>query len=262
MRRRFLLAALAVIALAGCSARPVGPGPDSPGPVGPGTDGGGTVVVLAAASLQEAFTELGAAFESAHPGTTVRLGFGGSADLAAQITQGAPADVFAAAAQANMDQVVAAGLASDPVVLARNRMGIATPPGNPAGIGSLADLARPGVKLALCQPQVPCGFGAAAVFGKAGIHPEPVTWESDVKSVLSKVELGEVDAGLVYVTDVRSAGDKVTGIPIPDTWNAAADYPIARLSAAPNPAGAAAFVDFVLSPTGRAALTRLGFEGP
>lgn len=223
---------------------------------------GGTVTVLAAASLQEAFTTLGQQFEVANPGTTVQFSFGASSALAAQINSGAPADVFASASPTNMEQVMDAGGASASANFVKNVMEIAVPPSNPANITGVVDLAKSTVKVALCQPQVPCGAVAAQVFSNAGITVTPVTLEADVKSTLSKVELNEVDAGVVYVTDVRSAGDQVMGIAIPDDINASTDYPIAALTKAPNAAGAKAFVDFVLSPAGQSVLTAAGFEQP
>ncbi|MEO9221128.1 MAG: molybdate ABC transporter substrate-binding protein [Mycobacteriaceae bacterium] len=222
----------------------------------------GTVTVLAAASLQESFTTLGKQFEAAHPGTTVKLSFGASSALAQQINQGAPVDVFASAALTNMKQVTDSGGASAPKNFANNVMEIAAPPSNPAKVSGVADLARPGVTVALCQPQVPCGAVAAQVFKNAKITVTPVTQEQDVKSTLTKVQLNEVDAGVVYATDVKAAGSKVTGITISADVNASTEYPIAALSKAPNSVGAQAFVDYVLSPQGQTVLTAAGFEKP
>ena len=222
----------------------------------------GTITVLAAASLKEAFTTLAKQFESAHPGSSVKLSFGASSDLAAQINQGAPADVFASASPKNMQQVVSAGGASKSTNFAKNVMEVAVPPSNPANVTSVTDLAKSSVKVALCEPQVPCGSVAAEVFKNANITVKPVTLEPDVKSTLSKVELNEVDAGMVYVTDVRAAGSKVKGVVIPDNINASTEYPIAALTKAPNAAGAQAFVDLVLSPAGEAVLTADGFQKP
>ena len=188
--------------------------------------------------------------------------FGPSSGLATQITQGAPADVFASASQQNMDQVTSAGAASSPTVFVKNTMEIAVPPTNPGHVTGVADLARKGVKVALCQAQVPCGTVAKTVFDNAKITVTPVTQEADVKSVLAKVTLGEVDAGVVYVTDVRAAGGKVKGIEIPGDVNASTSYPIAALTKVPNAAGAKAFVDFVLSAAGAAVLTQDGFAAP
>jgi molybdate transport system substrate-binding protein len=222
----------------------------------------GTITVLAAASLKEAFTTLGEAFEAAHPGTTVKFSFAASSALAAQINQGAPADVFASASTNNMTQVTDKGGARSPANFASNTMEIAVPPGNPAKIAGLADLARSGVKVALCQTQVPCGATAAKVFANAKLTVRPVTLEADVKSTLTKVELNEVDAGVVYVSDVKSAGPKVRGIVIPAAVNAKTEYPIAALTRAPNAAGAAAFLALVLSADGSAALAADGFAKP
>jgi molybdate transport system substrate-binding protein len=222
----------------------------------------GTINVSAAASLTEAFTTLGKQFEAAHPGVKVVFNFGASSTLAQQINQGAPADVFASASTKNMDQVVSAGGAKSSTPFAKNVMEIATPPTNPAQVASVNDLAKSSVKVALCQVQVPCGTTAEKVFTNAKITVKPVTEEADVKSVLSKVELGEVDAGVVYVTDVRSAGTKVHGVTIPSDVNASTTYPIAALTASHNMATAEAFVSYVLSSDGQAVLTADGFAQP
>lgn len=257
MRTGMLAGTLAVL-LAGCGSA----GSKDAGAGGTSSSPHGSVTVLAAASLTEAFGTLAKQFEAAQPGVTVKLSFGASSALAQQIAAGAPADVFASAAGKNMQQVISAGGAAGSSNFASNVMEIAVPPGNPAGIGQVSDLAEPGVKVALCQAQVPCGATAQQVFGNAGIAVKPVTEEADVKSTLAKVETGEVDAGVVYVTDVRSAGGKVTGITIPDALNARTEYPIAALSKAPNPAAAAAFVGYVLSADGQAVLSADGFEKP
>lgn len=218
--------------------------------------------MFAAASLTESFTELGKQFESANPGTKVTFSFGASSALAQQINSGAPADVFASASPKNMDQVIDAGGASNPKVFATNKMEIATPPDNPADIASVNDLAKSSVKTALCQPQVPCGSVAQQVFTNAKITVKPVTLEPDVKSVLTKVQLGEVDAGMVYVTDVKAADAKVKGVEIADDVNASTDYPIAALTKSGNAAVASAFVELVLSPAGQGVLTAAGFQAP
>ena len=222
----------------------------------------GTVNVFAAASLREAFIKLGQQFEAAHPGAKVVFNFGASSGLATQINHGAPADVFASASTRNMDQVVTTGAASATTNFASNVMEIAVPAKNPANITQLADLAKSGVKVALCQPAVPCSTTAAKVFANAKLTVTPVTEEVDVKAVLTKVTLGEVDAGVVYVTDVRSAGTKVKGIVIPADVNASTQYPIATLTKAPNKAAAQAFTDYVLSPDGAGVLTAAGFAKP
>jgi molybdate transport system substrate-binding protein len=265
--RRSWLAAPAVVAvtlLAGCG-RDSGTGAGSGGgSAGTGSAGSlsGTVTVFAAASLTESFGTLGRQFEAAHPGLTVRFNFAASSALATSIGQGAPADVFASASTRNMDTVVGSGDAADPRTFARNAMEIAVPPGNPGGVTGVADLARPGLKIALCQQQVPCGTTAQKVLDQAEITVRPVTLGADVKAVLTAVELGEVDAGMVYKTDVLSAGTKVKGIEIPAGRNASTSYPIAVLSRAPNAAAARAFVDYVLSAAGMRVLTAAGFASP
>jgi molybdate transport system substrate-binding protein len=222
----------------------------------------GTINVFAAASLKEAFTMLGKQFEAAHPGTKVVFNFGPSSGLATQITQGAPADVFASASTKNMGQVVTARQAVSPKKFASNVMEIAVPTKNPANVTALSDLAKPAVKVALCQVSVPCGATAQKVFSNAKLTVTPVTQEIDVKAVLTKVTLGEVDAGVVYVTDVRAAGGTVKGIKIPTFLNASTLYPIATLTKAPNKAAAAAFTDYVLSPAGASVLSAAGFGKP
>ena len=261
-RRGGLAVAVAVLTLtAGCSSgQPAGAGSSAGGSAG--SQPRGTVVVFAAASLTETFRTLARQFEADHPGVKVTLNAGASSALALQISQGAPADVFASAAPANMDQLVRAGAVSAPSDFAGNALQIAVPPSNPGRISGLADLARPGVKVALCQAQVPCGAAAVAVLGKAGVRLTPVTLEADVKATLTKVRTDEVDAGLVYVTDVRSAGSAVRGIPIPDSLNVRTRYPIGVLREARNPAGGQAFTAYVLSAAGQRVLAAAGFEAP
>jgi molybdate transport system substrate-binding protein len=222
----------------------------------------GQITVFAAASLTGSFTKLGKEFETAHPGTKVVFSFGPSSGLATQITSGAPADVFASASGKNMDQVVAAKAASASTTFAKNVMEIAVPPDNPAKITGLADLAKSAVKVALCAAEVPCGTTARKVFTNAKLMVTPVTNEVDVKATLSKVELGEVDAGVVYVTDVLAAASKVKGIEISADVNASTSYPIAALAASKNAALAKAYVDYVLSAEGASELTAAGFEKP
>jgi molybdate transport system substrate-binding protein len=222
----------------------------------------GSITVFAASSLKEAFTTIGSQFEAAHPGVKVTFSFGASSTLATQITIGAPADVFASASAKNMDQVVTAGDASSPANFVKNVMEVAVPPSNPGHVTSVNDLAKSSVKVALCQPQVPCGTVAAKVFANAKLTVKPVTLQPDVKSVLAQVELGSVDAGVVYVTDVHTAGSKVKGVPIPDSVNASTEYPIATVSKSANMAVAQAFVAYVLSPAGQSVLTADKFEKP
>jgi len=222
----------------------------------------GSITVFAASSLKEAFTTIGNQFEAAHPGVKVTFSFGASSTLATQITNGAPADVFASASPKNMQQVVTAGDASNPVNFAKNVMEVAVPPSNPAQVTSVNDLAKSSVKTALCQPQVPCGATAAEVFKNANITVKPVTLQPDVKSVLTQVELGNVDAGVVYVTDVHSAGSKVKGVTIPDSVNASTEYPIAAITKSANLATAQAFVAYVTSSAGQSVLSAAEFEAP
>jgi molybdate transport system substrate-binding protein len=261
----FAAAAITGITVAGCgsgsSGSPGGsPRASSPAAAAPALSG--SITVFAASSLLGTFTQLGKQFEAAHPGVTVTFSFGASSALATQIVNGAPADVFASASPKNMQQVVTAGDAANPVTFARNVMEIAVPPANPGGVTSVADLAKSSVKVALCQPQVPCGATAAEVFANAKITVKPVTLEPDVKSVLSKVELDEVDAGVVYVTDVMAAGAKVTGVTIPVGLDASTAYPIAALSKSGDPALARAFAAYVSSAAGQGVLAAAGFEKP
>jgi len=223
----------------------------------------GKITVLAAASLTESFDRIGQDFQAAHPGTTVTFSFAGSSQLAQQITSGAPADVFASASPATMKTVTDAGDNSGtPVVFVRNQLVIAVPKGNPRGIRTLADLTRPGLKVALCARQVPCGAAAHTALDASGLRLTPVTEEQDVKSALSKVKLGEVDAALVYRTDVHSAAADVDGIEFPESAKAINDYPIVALKTAPNPSGAAAFVAFVQTPAELKVLSDVGFQRP
>jgi molybdate transport system substrate-binding protein len=257
--RRFtvIAAALAAVAAAGCSSSNTGSS-SSPSPSAAPV----SITVFAAASLTETFTQIGKQFEAAHPGDTVKFSFGPSSGLSEQITSGAPADVFASAAPANMDTVVKAGDASNPQNFAKNTMEVATPPNNPANVTSVNDLAKSSVKVALCQPQVPCGVVAAEVFKNAAITVKPVTLQPDVKSVLTQVETGNVDAGMVYVTDVKAAGAKVHGVTIPASDNASTLYPIATISSSQHESVAKEFVDYVLSPAGQQVLTAAGFQSP
>jgi len=223
----------------------------------------GRVTVLAAASLTGVFDQLAKTFEAEHPAVDVALSYGGSSGLAQQVLAGAPADVFAAASIATMATVTDAGESSgSPVVFARNELEIVVPRGNPGHVQGLADLGDPKRTIALCAEQVPCGAAAVKLFAVAGVTPAPDTLEQDVKAVLSKVRLGEADAGLVYRTDVKAAGNSIEGIAVPQAEQAVNDYSITVLKQAPNPAAGQAFVDFVLSPEGRNALQSSGFEEP
>jgi molybdate transport system substrate-binding protein len=223
----------------------------------------GTITVLAAASLTETFTVLGKEFERAHPGASVKLSFGASSTLAQQITNGAPADVFAAASPSTMKQVTKANAATgEPTIFVRNRLQITVPKGNPAKVAGLKDFANAGLKLSLCAKEAPCGSAAAKAFDAAGVAPKPDTYGADVKAVLTTIRLGEADAGLVYRTDVIAAGDEVEGIDFPQAGKAINDYPIATLAEGPNQAGGKAFVEFVLSSKARQTFTAAGFDLP
>lgn len=271
--RRLGLPALALTGLllttAGCGsgsstddASPQGGGSSST-PSAAGGELTGTVTVFAAASLKKPFTEIGAEFEQAHPGVTVTFNFAGSSDLVAQLQQGAPADVFASADTRNMDKATADSLtAAAPVDFASNTLEIAVPPGNPAGITSLADLARPGMKVVVCAPEVPCGAAAARVEAAARIDLMPVSEEQSVTDVLGKVTTQEADAGLVYVTDVTGAGHKVEGVEFAESSSAVNTYPIATLRASRNAAAAHAFLEAVTGEPGQGVLAAAGFAKP
>ena len=223
----------------------------------------GDVLVFAAASLSDAFAEVETAFESAHPDVDVRINLAGSSALREQILEGAPADVFASANDSNMEAVTEAGLAAgDATVFVRNALQIAVPAGNPGRVTGLADFANADLLIGLCAVGVPCGDFGREALANAGVEPSLDTEESDVRSLLTKIEAGELDAGIVYVTDVLAAGDSVEGIDIPEEDNVIASYPIASLADAPNPDAGAAFVDFVLSVEGQEILTGHGFAAP
>ena len=220
----------------------------------------GTIDVFAAASLTDAFKMLGADFEKAHPGVTVTFNFAGSPTLVMQIEQGAQADVFAAADTTNMDRLSNDGFAGGTVkVFAHNQLEIAVAPGNPKGIQGLADLARPGVIYISAGPTVPAGKYALQALSKAGVRVTPRSLETDVKSVLSKIELGEADAGIVYTTDVQAAGTKVAGVTIPENYNVVATYPMVAVKGTKNADVASAFMAYVLSGAGQTTLGSFGF---
>lgn len=221
-----------------------------------------TLTVLAAASLTETFNGLEKQFETDHPGVDVKLSYGGSSDLAQQIVNGAPADVFAAASDATMKTVTDAGLAAaPPKVFATNVLQIATAPGNPKGIASFGDLAKPDVKVVVCAPQVPCGAAADKIEKSTGVTLKPVSEEADVKSTLGKVTSGDADAGLVYVTDVNAAKSAVQGVSFPEAKQATTNYPIAVVKNAPAAPLAQQFEDMVTGEAGQKALQAAGF-GP
>lgn len=224
---------------------------------------GGSVMVFAAASLTGAFTELGEAFEQNNTGVSVELNFAGSSALREQILAGAPADVFASANESNMTQVVDGGAADDdPADFATNELQIAVPAGNPGGVTGLADFADGDLLVGLCAEEVPCGEFGRQALDAADVEASVDTNEPDVRSLLTKIEAGELDAGIVYRSDVLSAGDAVEGIAIPEEQNVVATYPIVALAESGNADVAQAFVDLVLSEDGRAILESYGFGPP
>ncbi len=218
------------------------------------------LTVSAAASLTDAFTEIGDAYTSEHPDTRVRFNFAGSSTLAEQISAGAPVDVFAAASPAAMQTAVGAGTVRDPMLFTANSLAIAVPAGNPADVATLADLTRDDVTVIVCATTVPCGAATEDLFRANGLDVAPASLEPDVRAVLTKVVADEADAGVVYRTDVIAAGQDVEGISIPDDANVVNDYPIAVTVDAP--AEAQAFVDFVLGDKGQEILGAWGFASP
>ena len=255
-----VIAAIMAGSLAGCAGAAPAASP-TPTPTSDTLDG--SIIVFAAASLKGTFTQLAEEFEAAHPETTVELNFAGSADLVTQITEGAPADVFASADEKNMAKLTDASLVDgEPVDFATNVLEIAVPPDNPAGIETFADLAASGVKLVICAPEVPCGAATVKAEEAGGVTLSPVSEESSVTDVLGKVTSGEADAGLVYVTDVIAAGDAVEGIEFAESAEAVNTYPIAALTDADAGDVAAAFVAFITSDAGQSVLAAAGFGRP
>jgi molybdate transport system substrate-binding protein len=221
------------------------------------------LLVSAAASLTDAFAEIESAFEDANPGIDVVFNLGASSALREQILEGALADVFASANTSNMDQVAEAGeLAGNAEIFVTNSLQIAVPAGNEAGVTGLEDFARDELLIGLCAEDVPCGEFGREALASAGVTPAIDTNEPDVRALLTKIEAGELDAGIVYMTEVMSAGGTVEGVDIPEENNVVAEYPIATLGSAPNPQAATAFVEFVLSAEGQAILTAYGFSSP
>jgi molybdate transport system substrate-binding protein len=254
LRTRIRLAAVlavAALALAAC-------GGDEPS--GGSSGSSNEIKVFAAASLTAAFTELGQQYTSANGGTKVTFNFAGSQALATQIQQSAPADVFASADLANMDKVK--DLVDTPKSFASNLLAIVVEKGNPKGVKGLDDLGDGDLKVVLAAEEVPAGRYAKQILDKAGVSVTPVSQEDNVKAVVTKVSLGEADAGIVYVTDVSAGGDKVEGVDIPQTENVTATYPIATVKAGKAQDKAQAFMDLVLSDQGQQVLEQFGFLPP
>ena len=221
------------------------------------------IIVFAAASLKKTFTDIGGQFNTENPGVSVEFTFAGSSDLVTQLTHGAQADVFASADTKNMDKAAQAGLlAGDPVTFASNTLTMAVAPGNPKKIASLKDLTQQGLNVVMCAPQVPCGSATQKVEHATGIKLNPVSEESSVTDVLNKVETGEADAGLVYVTDAIGAGDKVASVPFPEAAGAVNMYPIAVLKESKSQELARKFVDLVTGDAGQRVLSAAGFAKP
>jgi molybdate transport system substrate-binding protein len=254
MRRRISLVTVAAAFLAACGSTAGTPGAPSSATLS------GTVSVFAAASLTDAFKALGTAFQAAQPGVTVRFNFGGTPTLVTQITQGAQADVLASADTTNMDKLKGDGFTvGTPQVFAHNQLEIVVAAGNPKGIRGLADLAKPGLIYISEAATVPAGKYSLQALAKAGITVTPRSLETDVKAVVGKVELGEADAGIVYRTDVKAAGSKAQGVPIPTAYNVVTTYPLAVVKGTKNAAVANAFIAYVLSATGQSTLVSFGF---
>jgi molybdate transport system substrate-binding protein len=257
LRPRIRLAAVLAVAalvLAAC-----GGGDDDSGGSS-GAASAGELKVFAAASLTAAFTRIGEQYAAANGGDKVTFNFAGSQALATQIQQGAPADVFAPADIANMDKVK--DLVGTPRNFAGNLLAIVVEKGNPKGVRTLDDLASPDLKVVLAAEEVPAGRYAEQILDKAGVSVRPVSQEDNVKAVVTKVSLGEADAGIVYVTDVTAGGDKVEGVDIPEDQNVTATYPIATVKASKDQEGASAFMDLVLSAEGQQVLREHGFLPP
>jgi molybdate transport system substrate-binding protein len=259
--RLFVAFAAAALVLSGCGSSEKAPATSS-APAMTGT-AGGKIMVFAAASLKQTFTDIGEQFKTDNPGASVEFSFAGSSDLVTQLTQGAQADVFASADTKNMDKAKQAGLlAGDPVNFASNTLTIAVAPGNPKKIASFKDLTQQGLNVVVCAPQVPCGSATQKVEQATGVKLNPVSEESSVTDVLNKVTSGEADAGLVYVTDAKSAGDKVTEVSFPEAAGAVNTYPIATLKDSKNQELAKKFVDLVTGEAGQKVLNAAGFAKP
>ena len=254
-------AAALAVTLAACSTPAATPTPSTSAAAAPTLSG--TITVYGAASLTQTFTDIANEFEAANPGVKVQSTFNGSSVLVTQIQGGAPADVFASADTANVTKLTSANLTTGtPVDFATNVLEIAVPTGNPAKIKTFADLAEPGVKVVICAAAVPCGAATVQVETATGVKLTPVSEETAVTGVLAKVETGEADAGLVYVTDVKGAAGKVDGVNFTESAKAVNTYPIVALKDSQNPKAAAAFVKFVTGKVGQNILSTAGFGKP
>ncbi len=256
-RRRGIVAVISTVlaVVLGASAASAAPTP-APVPTG-------SITVSAAASLTDVFPVIANAFMKKYPGTSVKFNFAGSSTLVQQVIAGAPVDVLATASEPTMWTAVNAGHVGTPLLFAKNTMAIAMPPGNPAKITGLSSLARPGLLVAECAVTVPCGAAARDLLARNAVSIRPVTMELDVRAVLAKVMAGEVDAGIVYVTDVRSVGPRVSSVTIPSDLNVTTTYPIAAVNGAANPTAAAAFVNYVrFTPSAQGILRAYGFAKP
>jgi molybdate transport system substrate-binding protein len=267
MRHLWTSLLLSILVLIACS--PVTPQPPAVVPVQ-----AGTLTIYAAASLNDAFNEIGAVFSATNPGFMIVYNFAGSQQLAQQIVEGAPADVFASANNTQMNVAIESGriLTGTQRIFTRNRLVVVTPADNPAGISTLQDLSKPGLKLVFAAAEVPVGQysldfldkaeadGSLGAGYKDAVLANVVSYEENVRAVLTKVTLGEADAGIVYTSDsTRDAGEQVQRIDIPDTLNTVASYPIAPLADSPRIALAEAFIDYVLSAEGQERLAKYGF---
>ena len=257
-RMRALACAVSAVALTGCAGAS-----DGGGDAAASSDQETTLRVSAAASLTHSFDELVRTFEAAHPGVKVSMNYGGSSGLVQQLTEGAPADVFASADQKNMKKLTAAGLAAgEPSVFATNVLTLAVPKDNPADITSFRDVVDRDVKLVTCAPEVPCGAATQEIEKANGVALHPVSQENAVTDVLGKVTSGQADAGIVYVTDAKSAKDRVTTVEIPRTDQAVNNYPVVALKDSAEPELARQFVDLVQGDEGRKVLEDAGFGAP
>ncbi|MEK6208541.1 MAG: molybdate ABC transporter substrate-binding protein [Chloroflexota bacterium] len=259
MRAAITLGIAATLVFGACATSPT----TSAGPITSTAPLTGSITVFAGSSLTDAFKNAGDELTKANPDARLTFNFGSSSTLATQIINGAPADVFASADDANMQKVVDAKLTDGPApAFVSNRLQIAVAPGNPKKIAGLADLARPDVVLVLAAPTVPAGRYALEALTKAGVSAKPVSQEVDVRAALNKVSLGEADAAVVYVTDVKSAAGRVTGVDIPEQHQVRARYPIVVIKDSKNARLARGFVDYLLSPAGQSVLATYGFSKP